>query len=57
LLSNFGDLNSYIGRLISTFISTDNFPNNVGIYISIVFIIIAVYIIYKVRKSIKDEGL
>jgi hypothetical protein len=53
---NFLSLNPSKGSLAKTYVSTNHISNNLGIYISIVFLIFVIFIILKVRKSLKDEN-
>jgi membrane-bound acyltransferase YfiQ involved in biofilm formation len=48
-------LNPSKNGFAQTYISTNHISNNLGIYISVVFLTFLFYIMFKVRKSIKDD--
>jgi hypothetical protein len=48
-------LNPSKSGLAQTYISTNHISNNLAIYISVVFLTFLLYIIFRVRKSIKDD--
>ncbi len=52
---NFLLLNPSKGSLAKTYVTTNHISNNLGIYISIVFLLFVIYIILRVHKSIKEE--
>jgi hypothetical protein len=53
---NFLLLNPSKGSIANTYVSTNHISNNLGIYISIVFLLFVIYIILRVRKSFKEEN-
>ena len=52
---NFLLLNPSKVSLAKTYVTTNHISNNLGIYISIVFLLFVIYIILRVHKSIKEE--
>lgn len=48
-------LNPSKGSLLRPQNSADGIPNNVGIYISIAFILILLYVVFRVWLSLKND--